>query len=634
MIALRSLAMSNVEISHEQFEVDKETFEQIDKIVHDVKSKYTNWREFIDEAVRIYATWWTNPPDAFTIFTDELWPHMMKEQHDVMKNPKLGQVGIYEDMKKMSEERHAHVDEKTGECLTCKAKHTLKKDGTYDLPSKPVDIKIQNDAKRELESKEWVNYTIKEVRLKQILRTVKQAESGGSRRFLSPNDFMVTTLDLFITWWDNPAAATEMMYELFPFLTKKQCKHWYDLDGTGKGYMGFKKLAEKYHKDVLGITMIMDDGIEQLIEKNKIDEQYRQSNLRYEKEQEEDPLTDSQRRQWERENEIDMEELDKTRRHYAIRSFNKELLERNKEDITRYMAEKPSRFEKPKGAIPSEDNPSIWAFYSRFFPTKLALTVLADMITKNGGDPVSYLDFRNETYEKAIVVSEHLKNFEHKWVNEKDGKMGLPRNKKISTGLPLPIDEDEQDRKKIIKSEASKERFLEYFVGISIKQWNRKKHDQKKFNGALNSMGLVHITNSEDRLKITLSNNGAEFYNIDNDILYNFQENVSNMTTLKPVNDAESKFIMNKIITKFSQEKTFADCIKKELVKADDYVFGKELDEACFKGDKGQRQATMGRLAEMDLVDWRISSKKENPDDPTNWGKSCFKLNEPLKNKW
>ena len=92
--------MSNVETSHEQFEVDKETFDQIDEIVHDVKSRYTNWREFVDEAVRIYATWWTNPPDAFTIFTDELWPHMMKEQHDVMKNPKLGQVKIYEDAKK------------------------------------------------------------------------------------------------------------------------------------------------------------------------------------------------------------------------------------------------------------------------------------------------------------------------------------------------------------------------------------------------------------------------------------------------------------------------------------------------------------------------------------------------------
>ena len=116
--------------------------------------------------------------------------------------------------------------------------------------------------------------------------------------------------------------------------------------------------------------------------------------------------------------------------------------------------------------------------------------------------------------------------------------------------------------------------------------------------------------------------------------MHKFQENISNVTTLKPINGDESRFIMNNIIIKFSQEKTFADCIKKELVKAGDYVFGKELDEACFKGDKGQRQATMGRLAEMDLVDWRISSKKENPDDPTNWGKSCFKLNEPLKNKW
>ena len=198
--------------------------------------------------------------------------------------------------------------------------------------------------------------------------------------------------------------------------------------------------------------------------------------------------------------------LAKTTKYYAIRSFNKEFLERNKKDIKNFK--KKDRFTTKYlesvtsfSVIPSEDYPSIWAFYSRFFPTKLVLTVLADMITKNGGDPVSYLDFRKEAYEKAIVVSELLKNFEHKWVNEKDGKIGLPRNKKISTGLPLPIDENEKDRTKIIKSEASKERFLEYFVGISIKQWNRKHHDKKKFNGALNSMGLVHITDSEGRIK-------------------------------------------------------------------------------------------------------------------------------------
>ena len=55
--------------------------------------------------------------------------------------------------------------------------------------------------------------------------------------------------------------------------------------------------------------LIKDDGIEQLIEKNKIDERYKQSNLDYEKEQEEDPLTDEMREMFERENENDMEEV-------------------------------------------------------------------------------------------------------------------------------------------------------------------------------------------------------------------------------------------------------------------------------------------------------------------------------------
>ena len=69
------------------------------------------------------------------------------------------------------------------------------------------------------------------------------------------------------------------------------------------------------------------------------------------------------------------------------------------------------------------------------------------------------------------------------------------------------------------------------------------------------------------------------------------------------------------------------------LVKAGDYVFGKELDKACFGGKKKERQATLGRLAEMNLVDWRIGSKKHG-DKQDYWGKSCFKLNEPLKSNW
>ena len=34
------------------FEIDPDTFDQIDEIVHEVKTRYATWYEFVDEAVR------------------------------------------------------------------------------------------------------------------------------------------------------------------------------------------------------------------------------------------------------------------------------------------------------------------------------------------------------------------------------------------------------------------------------------------------------------------------------------------------------------------------------------------------------------------------------------------------------
>ncbi len=110
---------------------------------------------------------------------------------------------------------------------------------------------------------------------------------------------------------------------------------------------------------------------------------------------------------------------------------------------------------------------------------------------------------------------------------------------------------------------------------------------------------------------------------------------------------------MENVIKKepFSLEKKLVDRTYDILEKADDQcVFGSELDdsfepvlrEIAEKYDdaerkkkflEGTRQATMGRLSEMGLVDWKIYSK-EDGKDTTKYGKSCFILNESLKNNW
>ena len=81
---------------------------------------------------------------------------------------------------------------------------------------------------------------------------------------------MKHTIRLFINFWNNPYSNEREMYEMFPFLTKKQCRLWYNLDPREEGgYMTFKKRAEEYHQKYWK-EMMMDDGIEQLIEQKKV----------------------------------------------------------------------------------------------------------------------------------------------------------------------------------------------------------------------------------------------------------------------------------------------------------------------------------------------------------------------------
>ena len=509
-----------MEITPDQvFEIDDDTFKQIDELVHDVKTRYTNWVSFVDEAVRIFATWWTNPPDALPIFQHDLWPHMRSEQHKVMK---ANSEKIYQDMKEYCEKYHAER-------------------GTLYPEKIEVDSVTQNDARKKIESDTYLQYKIKKTRYKEIERIILQAKNkAGTRRFQSSNDFMVLTLDLFITWWNNPPDVIDMMYELFPFLTKKQCQHWYSLDPRKEGgYVLFKQQVEEYHKN-RGNPVDIDDGIEQFVkreqEKQKAEQEVAKRHMS------EDGMTSS-----------------RLVIHGSTKDYDVEVLLQETIGIKPQIKNMTGVFKKPDDALLSEGYPLIRQFYNRFFPIKLTLTVLADMIYRESDEPVDYNDFREEVFSYIVNFSEKLKEKEKKY-EYPDGTKGLDRTKKISTGLPLsrpPFPDNGSDEQKkeytklAMKWESSKERFLEQYIGPTTKQWQRKKKDLDSafFEGALNSMDLVSITEDNDgRLKINFTEKGAEFYDIPNDILDNFPN--IRLEKHKPIRSEECKFLMENVIKK------------------------------------------------------------------------------------
>ena len=263
--------------------------------------------------------------------------------------------------------------------------------------------------------------------------------------------------------------------------------------------------------------------------------------------------------------------------------------------------------------------------YNRFFPLKILVTSLASM-TKNDKQWVDYEEFSKEAFELALEFSDKLKE-----IKNSDGK-DTHRNKRISTGLPhrYPNDSDFEERAK--NEKASKERFFKCFVGPKVKSFLRNNKDAKcnhgkckqtfgkhdsshDFSGnliltsALNEMGLVHMRYKNQKLEITLSKNGFQFYDYKNPIIdgislmcecdhygdshpkgecgkqlkdgkscpckkfvwnnggeVNFTKNVECVVEAA-FSSKERKFIEKKIIPKFELEKEIVDRVKVVIKK-------------------------------------------------------------------
>ena len=299
--------------------------------------------------------------------------------------------------------------------------------------------------------------------------------------------------------------------------------------------------------------------------------------------------------------------------------------------------------------------------YNRFFPLKILVTTLGLMIKKNKTEEnefgearwIDYEKFRDESYGISLELSDKLRAMK--------SKKGDKRNMRISTGLPISHEVSfsvytellGQSIEKTEKDEKSKQRFFDCFVGLKESTVRRHLDDvtessekQDIFSGALNETGLVHLRNNNGKLEITLSEDGFEFFKFENPVIKNIiiikDTNAKSPTFDKPTgidfnrnadgviekifSEDERKFIGNTIIPKFTLEKQIIDDIVTKI-KKDGKVKAEVLDDVVedsiieWKKDNQDiaekqkideknkdvyRIATMGRLAEIGIVNWEI----------------------------
>ncbi len=290
-----------------------------------------------------------------------------------------------------------------------------------------------------------------------------------------------------------------------------------------------------------------------------------------------------------------------------------------------------------KECISSSNPPLMNKLHTRFFPSKIVTCILAKAIVENNennnSEWVDYESFRKNSFEEILEITKIIKQY------EEENK--IARNKRVSTGLPAfhekTFENKDEELKNVLKIKASKERFLEQFVGPTVRAF--KQSSNGTISGILNNMGLVQIRKTDDEsLEITLSNDGIKFLGLQNPI-------IDSQDLSHTIGKEEKDFILETVIPKFDLENRIVDTILNSVNKKGDLGM-KDIDDLIdtaktkwcenesnfsiieeYKIErvdddywKNIRISTMGRLSEIGAVNWIIES-----------GSSIYQAHKPVK---
>ena len=608
----------------------------IDKIAKDNTTIFTNFEDFVNEAIGTYIMFWTDPAQAEVNF-QSLLPHLKSEQLEFMK--------------KMMNDA-----DPTGQEYENFTK------GMNELKSK-----LQPQNYFPLTNPGQQRYHLDDIRFRAIEKIIQT--ENVSKKLKNVKAFVDYAITLFMTWWTEPEEAIPLQYAIWPYMPTKVKEEWKNNSKFEKTFIQFDTDAKEWNEKQGIVLPKLEDSTNLENIDNEIQEK-------------------TQSQEFSVPNEIQTMKTVTTEGAKNLYKICKNIKE-TRELIKNF----PVPEHRTGDALPYDDFPLIWEFYSRIMPIKLLVTVLADMMVKKGTPLVSYSDFREKGYYAALGLSDSLSDYEKKY--------GIKRNEKRSTGFPIsPIHilakkEIEKER----KFTASKERFQEHFIGMKKEPWVKRQYENESeekrnrktrkglgyFDGALNSMGLVHVhaelygnlkpewqesknefvytdttidteTDKNTKknpaskywdLKIGLTKRGVDFFSLENPILRDYPEWSENNIFSKK----ESDFIIDNIMPDFPLEneliKEAIDTISKssknsvsgkdidnkfntiitqwlqdnedhvsfaEINKFRDKTIGKiDLKPKGTKLAQAWRARTMARLAELNQIEWNMEPKTSRP---------------------
>ena len=531
--------------------IDDYRIGKIEDIAYNIKTKFTNWNDFVNETIGMYLNWWTNPTRSQKQFL-ALIPHMTDE---MIKN--IGTLMDKDEFNFITKD------------LEQKRKNIMNLDYFPDEPG----------SKR---------YEIDAIRFDDIKQIIK--EDKVKEKITSVGQFCDYALDYFITLWTKPEKAIEKIYSIWPYMPISVKNQWKSSPEFKNSFIQFDKDAEEYNNK--NDISVKPDNDNEIKNDNKIDNSVK--NLK-------EKIKD-----------------EKTYESYVRFCEQHEEVRDKIQEIS--IPKKPTKI-----GLPHDDHPLIYSFYSRFFPIKIAISVLAQLMVEKNEKTVDYLEFRGKAYDVAVYISDKIKQYE----DDDDHKK--KRNEKKSTGLPYPITGSDTS-----KISASKDRFQEHFIGMKKEAWIKRQEqsdDSKKekgiayFDGALNAMELVYVESTKNKklpkwsddlkkfefeedgkhdLKIGLTKKGLELFLFKNEI-YNKNSQAYQDKIFSP---KESDFIFKNIVNKFKLEKELVEKALETIIKNTKISSDKKTRTKQPKDSKAKHGAYLDDELKTVILSWMQKNKE------------------------
>lgn len=319
------------------------------------------------------------------------------------------------------------------------------------------------------------------------------------------------------------------------------------------------------------------------------------------------------------ESETAIEEL-KKQKQLEISDFDHVRLQNNFDKTSKFISQ--LEITKPENIYEYDGYPLLFRFYSRFFPVKIVITVLANMMYEKNQTKIKLEDFRMAAYDIAEEISWKIANI------ERDSE--APRNKKISTGLPKKAQASED----IVKKAQAQKRFKDQYIGRLRKNRVTKK---EHIEGALGALELIYAFEENGKTYVTLTEKGRKFSLMPNpairgdfrDYAITKEESEFILSDLLPSLDLEKEFIDTAVrtIKKPNKKSRITDVLDEEFLKTikkykaknpkktkdfDLNILSTLSDDATKRRIVGWRVATMGRMSELRMVNWEINEKGES----------------------